>query len=391
MTFKPKKLNNRHNNKSIQKSSKNPNCLFIAKDTKVLVVEDNEVNLMVLENMLGLFHVEVWKATSGSIALQMVKQDTYDLIFMDHMMLDMDGIETTRLIRSDVNMNMNTPIIALTAHLSISTSTKFLRVKANEVLQKPLELETLSNVLKRWIPKNKMKVTPQVHRKEEILMVRETESQYDILQQLLQTVVEIDLSSGFKLTYGNYENFYTILRVASKDLATIVNEIENDSRDNNQNGIQVNLHRLENILLNIGANELNLTARRLEEAMKFKKCKISDNEITSLLNRLRQLVFDLEDVLEKLPTYIMENPVEEIQGEDEKKFLTDEEFIARLKQLAYSLSMYDYSSAITECKMLQKLDMGKNQEMLEQIKQYIMNFEYDNANKIVQEYISNMA
>lgn len=360
--------------------------LFIAQDAKALVIDDNEVNLLVIENMLNLYCIEVQQAMSGYMALQMAEEYKYDLIFMDHIMPDMDGIETTRLIRSTENKNKNTPIIVLSANLWDNICNQFLSVKANEVLQKPMEINILSDVLKKWLPKHKIEPLSQVDKQEEkqIVMV---DSKYQILEQLIDDIADIDLNSGLKLSFGNLESFYTILNLAKKEIVPIIQKIEIHHKNGEMIELQKSLHSLENILLNIGANELTTWTRELEVAMRLENYKIVDGELPGLMSCLIVLSKDLEIMLGTYQIVIEEYEQEQRAIQIENSTFSKDDFIKDLIQLSSCLSISDYSSVITLFKILQKNYFGMEQEIMEELCLHIMNFEYNEANKIVQEFI----
>ncbi|MDR1193851.1 MAG: response regulator [Peptococcaceae bacterium] len=129
---------------------------LILSDTRLLVVDDNEINLLVAENMLAAYGGEVEKVRSGQEALDMVYSGDYDLVFMDHMMPDMDGVETTALIRQlPGDRFKNLPIVALTANVVGDVREMFLRSGLNDFLSKPIRLREVERVLRQWLPRDK--------------------------------------------------------------------------------------------------------------------------------------------------------------------------------------------------------------------------------------------
>ncbi|MCD8349620.1 MAG: ATP-binding protein [Planctomycetaceae bacterium] len=119
---------------------------------RVLVVDDNEINLRVARGLMGLFDLECDTAASGHEALDKVRDGGYDLVFMDHMMPEMDGVETTRRIRALGGLLSGVPIIAFTANSSAGVEAILLEAGMNDFLQKPIRKEALIRVLRRWLP-----------------------------------------------------------------------------------------------------------------------------------------------------------------------------------------------------------------------------------------------
>jgi len=123
---------------------------FTAPDARVLVVDDNEINLMVMEECLSMLELTADTAQSGEAALELVKANKYDMIFMDYMMPFMDGVETTRKIR---DMGVKTvSIVALTADSSDETKTKFLEAGINDFTDKPVDIKKLKAKLIKYLP-----------------------------------------------------------------------------------------------------------------------------------------------------------------------------------------------------------------------------------------------
>jgi signal transduction histidine kinase len=127
-------------------------CEFFAPGARVLVVDDIEVNLSVAEALLSAFAIEPTLATSGETALGLARDNCYDLIFMDHMMPGMDGIETTKRIRALGGRSESVPIVALTANAIGGVEEMFLKNRMDGFLPKPLELSRLNLCLRRWLP-----------------------------------------------------------------------------------------------------------------------------------------------------------------------------------------------------------------------------------------------
>ena len=125
---------------------------FYAPDAKILVVDDIDINLTVAEAMLSLFKIEPDTAICGVDAIEMSKNKKYDIIFMDHMMPGMDGIEATKNIRQENNLNNSTTIVALTANAINGMEEMFLENSFDVFLPKPLEFEALNFCLRKWLP-----------------------------------------------------------------------------------------------------------------------------------------------------------------------------------------------------------------------------------------------
>ncbi|MCL1893494.1 MAG: ATP-binding protein [Holophagaceae bacterium] len=135
--------------------SEKPYASFIAPDAKILVVDDFASNLVVAEGMLEPYELCVITVQSGKSALKLVQTGHFDLIFMDHMMPEMDGIEATIAIRALGGSFAELPIIALTANVLSGMGDMFLENGFNDFLAKPIETPKLDFILQKWVPREK--------------------------------------------------------------------------------------------------------------------------------------------------------------------------------------------------------------------------------------------
>ena len=128
-------------------------------DATVLVFDDNEINLNVAIALLEYLGVNCDTASSGKSSLAMVRNKKYDLIFMDHMMPDMDGIDTTLAIRDLGDWYAEVPIIAFTANAIHEAREMMLASGMNDFLSKPIDIAMLRVMLEKWLPPEKKKVS----------------------------------------------------------------------------------------------------------------------------------------------------------------------------------------------------------------------------------------
>ncbi|MDR1950053.1 MAG: response regulator [Spirochaetaceae bacterium] len=125
----------------------------------ILAVDDNPVNLFVAKGLLDRYGVEVDIAAGGAESIEMIKQKKYDIVFMDHMMPDMDGIDTTREIRALGGPYGDLIIVALTANAVSGVKEMFLAAGMNDFLSKPIIIEELQGILLKYLPKEKILVS----------------------------------------------------------------------------------------------------------------------------------------------------------------------------------------------------------------------------------------
>ncbi|MCL2293286.1 MAG: ATP-binding protein, partial [Spirochaetes bacterium] len=139
-------------------SKKNDITGFTAPEAKVLIVDDINTNLKVAQGLLLPYKMQVELCKSGSAAIEVLQSKDYDLVFMDHKMPEMDGIEAVGHIRKmtkDDQFYGDLPIIALTANAVSGTQEMFLANGFNDFLPKPIDTINLNSILAKWIPKSK--------------------------------------------------------------------------------------------------------------------------------------------------------------------------------------------------------------------------------------------
>lgn len=123
-----------------------------APDKRILVVDDHKMNLMVIKELLKRTEIQMDFATGGNICLQMTKKKKYDLILMDHMMPEPDGVQTLHLMRDDKeNLNRDTNVIVLTANAIAGVEEEYLQEGFAGYLSKPIVVEKLEEVLEKWL------------------------------------------------------------------------------------------------------------------------------------------------------------------------------------------------------------------------------------------------
>jgi PAS domain S-box-containing protein len=129
---------------------------FVVMNSRMLVVDDNPVNLAVTKGLLSQYGIAVDTAGGGEEAIDRIKKTNYDIIFMDHMMPGMDGLDTTRAIRALGGCFAAVIIVALSANALSEAREQFLRAGMNDFLAKPIILSELRNILQKYLPAEKI-------------------------------------------------------------------------------------------------------------------------------------------------------------------------------------------------------------------------------------------
>lgn len=133
--------------------SRNMQIKFTAPEAKILIVDDNALNLKVAVGLMKPYKMQFFTAESGAKAIEMLRSEKFDLVFMDHMMPEMDGVEATKIIRNQGSEYFRSlPIIALTANAVNGAREQFISAGMNDFLAKPIEVEALDKILRNYLP-----------------------------------------------------------------------------------------------------------------------------------------------------------------------------------------------------------------------------------------------
>jgi len=149
----------RENTEEEQKEFK---MTLYAPKVRILAVDDTKMNLFVVKALLKRTAMQLDLASGGNECLELCRKNTYDLIFMDHMMPEPDGIETLHLLRQDEDgLNRKTKVVVLTANAISGVREKYIEEGFDDYLSKPLLGEDLENMLKNHLPKEKLEKSPE--------------------------------------------------------------------------------------------------------------------------------------------------------------------------------------------------------------------------------------
>ena len=238
---------------------------FVAPDACILVVDDNYMNLRVVEGLLKPYQIKVFSADSGEEALKKIETMDYDFVFMDHMMPEMDGVETLHRIRKKPGKYFQTvPIIALTANAIGGAREMFLEEGFADFVAKPVELSVLERVLKQYIPENKIKEIEKVEADPEEFQEAVPEEVHK--EETGFSIKGIDVERGLLYSGENEEDYLDILRIYYASGLKKKEEIQETFEKKDWDNYTILVHGLKSLSMSIGAVTLSEMARKLEEA-----------------------------------------------------------------------------------------------------------------------------
>lgn len=268
--------------------------MFTAPDYKILVVDDNLINRKVALGMLKPYGFQLASAKSGPEAIEMVKKEKYDMIFMDHMMPDMDGVETTRIIREECGENGNTPIvIALTANAMAGVREMFLANGFQDFLAKPVDRVPMYRMLDKWIPDRRRSFEDEAETAGAKEAPVSSEDFSDIVPESVDGKKAAEYHTGSAQDYLELlELFYMDGLKKTKYLAGL---LENGDMKN----YRIEVHALKSASANLGAMELSARAREHEEAAAREDTAFIGEHYQELMSAYKKLLGEIKAVLEK--------------------------------------------------------------------------------------------
>jgi CheY-like chemotaxis protein/HPt (histidine-containing phosphotransfer) domain-containing protein len=315
----------------------------------ILIVDDVEINIFVAKGLMSPYKLNIDSADSGFAAIEKIKNGkVYDIIFMDHMMPELDGIEATKIIR---NMGYNYSIVALTANAVTGQAEIFLGNGFDDFLSKPIDVRQLNTVLNKLI---RDKQPPEVI--EAARQQAELKDKQFAENIISQSVIDPHLAEIF-------------VRDATKSISVLDAIIEkNGSYDENDMRMYViHTHGMKSALANVGKMELSAIALKLEQIGREGNTDVMASETPAFLNLLRAFVGELtpqEDKIDEEAT---------VTVDEDKAYLHE-----KLILIKAACEEYDESTAediITELREKEWLQPTK--KLLGSISEHLLHSDFD--------------
>lgn len=269
-------------------TEKEAECLFIAPEAHILLVDDNELNLVVAKELLKPLRMQIDTAENGLQAVKMVRGSQYDLVLMDHMMPVMDGIEAAKAIRAlPEDKYQKLPIIALTANAMVDARKEFLNAGMNGFVAKPIDFARICNQLKLWMPKDLVRDVPKEEAKK---LLADDLSDREIQPE--------DSQRGFSFEEGvnhcgSKAALMKTIRIFYRTIDSKADKIEQCLKEGLISDYVVEVHALKSSALLIGAVPLSEAAKELEGYGKQGKTELLEEKTPDLLAMYR----DFKDIL----------------------------------------------------------------------------------------------
>ncbi len=336
---------------------------FVAPNARVLVVDDTKMNITVFTNLLKQTQIEIDSALSGAECLEMASKRKYDIIFLDHRMPKMDGIECLQHLKEDKNgLNFNTPVIALTANAVSGSREMYLDAGFDNYLTKPIVSGLLERMIVDYLPDE------LVGRTEED-MGKYSEAP---LPEWIDKVPFVDIRLGVENCGGNdayREALKSYMEAIDDNAAAIENALVNGRIDD----YTIKVHALKSSSKIVGAIEIGTLAEELERAGNENNMEVINAFTDELLSYYKSL------------GYVLKRYMIDEDEKGEKPEISPEKLAEAYSAIKEIAQLFDYDSLTAIIESIEEYEIpDSEQEKYESLKKAINNADWDAINKLVE-------
>ena len=296
---------------------------FIAPEAHLLIVDDTIMNIIVIINLLKKTQVQIEFATSGRECLQMTAEKRYDIIFLDHRMPEMDGIETLhRLHEQKDNPNADTPVIALTANAISGSREYYINEGFDDYISKPVDPGILENMIVKLLPDELIGSLPEEN----------VEPSSEDLPEWIKKIPFIDSELGIK-NCGSIDGLISAIKIYQESADNMQEEIRNHLKNNRLDAYTIKVHALKSSSRIIGAMDIGSLAEKLEYAG-------NDRD----LDTINEFTDELLSYHKSLSYMIKRNLNEPETDEKDKETITEEKLTEAYNAIYEISQIYDYDT-----------------------------------------------
>jgi|GEM_PF-657576 len=354
--------------------------LFFVSTASVLIVDDNDMNLQVTYGILKKYSIEADLADSGYMAIEMVQKKEYDIVFMDHMMPGMDGVEAMHAIRNLGGRYEDMCIVILTANAISGVKEEMIREGFDDFLSKPINILSLEKVLVTYIPSEKINFIKTASSKAEI--------DWDRFYDLQDMLKYFDMRVGVENCVGSLDDYVEILEMLKESGKSRIERLRGFIQNGDYKNYIIDVHALKSTAANVGAMELSEMARKQEMAGKAGDFEYIDRHCEELFEYYLVIVFEVKKAVD---FYYGIDPdekeSEDFMSEDAGNKATHDEVKGILSGIKALMERFDQDGALETAKEVLKLDLeAEDKEKVEKIKNLVHEFDIDAAIAKIDEF-----
>ena len=347
--------------------TENDHFNFIAPEAHVLIVDDNPVNLTVASGLLEPLRMRITTAKSAAEAIDVIHQTKYDLVFMDHMMPEVDGVEATHIIRRLLPSYNDVPIIALTANAIGGAKEMFIREGMNDFVAKPIDLKDIISKIRKWLPKEKIIPVDADHPLPEIVAPAESEQQDTFA---ISDITELNTANAMALL-GTEKLFRSVLKdyfdaIEKKAKVILEHKAAERWRD-----YTIEVHSLKSTSRQIGADSIADVAAEMEKAG-------NDGNIALINEKTDSLIEDYLKLHEALKKYFGETEQEELRTAEDGDIV---DMLSRMREALDNFDTLQMDEVIEEMSRFKYSD--ENAEFFDSLKLAVSDSDIDTCVDII--------
>lgn len=344
---------------------------FTAKGCKVLVVDDNLINRKVARSFLQTYGLEIIEAESGMEAIELVHRTQFDIIFMDHMMPMMDGIEAVQIIRRDCGENGRLPVvIALTANAMEGVRENFLANGFQDFITKPIDRRAMHMALLKWIPEENRVAGGS--------WMDNLQANNDIFQKI--TIEGIDTDEMAVHYSGSLEEYNELLALYCLDGQRKLKVLQELWEERDYEGYGIEVHALKSASANVGAMRVSSRAKEQEKAVNRGDLTFVDSHASKLLAEYEEQLGHIQDYLEKNRKEESINVI--------KKTIEKAELLQEMESALDSLEDFQAKECAHKIEGLLECQLETDTEAaLEKVKEQLKLYEDEAAEQMLRELI----
>ena len=246
---------------------------------RILVAEDNAVNRKVAAKVLRNYGCDVTTAVNGRLAVELLEQGAFDLVFMDVQMPEMDGLTATKHLREDDRWN-DLPIVAMTAHAMAGDQERCLAAGMNDYVSKPVNAAAMHAMVEKWAR------APKADREGEEVVVASTDSEEG---RSMQDHQSIDVETALDQLAGDRELFDEALDVFMGTIPEALGDLQTAASNKDAHSLQAAAHSLKGAAATVCAEPVRQTAEHLEEMGERNELQSADSALDDLQGHLDEL------------------------------------------------------------------------------------------------------
>lgn len=329
---------------------------------RILIVDDNDVNSSVAKRLMEPYEMDIDVASNGFDTLTMASAKDYDLIFLDHMMPGMDGIETVQKLRKMEGIRKNLPVIALTANVFSDAKTYFKEQGFSDFLAKPINVKELHNTLLQYLQEKAVLKIAEKKQNESFVPEK--------IRACFASLKHFNVDASLEYFDHSADFYLEMLKTFRQGLLERRNELDGIYENRDIKLFTIHVHAIKSASKSVGALEFSELVKIMEDFG-------HQNNWKSISQKYQELLDYTDLILKELDQCIKAVPVADETKESLSCYPED-----IIKSLCIAVNEMDYQE-VSEA--ISKLDQytypGELQKLLDRLKTAYDNFEYGDLNR----------